>query len=477
MKTRINLLYEFNTPIGYLSMGYKRQDIPHIFEYILNIDSSLNVDMSRQTSVRFFSNGTYKKLINDTDFYFRLTDDNIRFSSNEYIIKQLHYSNVTLFKNTYNFFNILMPKEETCTDFLNTDLSLFFLKDTLQFIQNNSNVKIIFNDIWEGANNYNNNFFDVFYKFINEYNLDSKQVCFVTNSFNIEKKYIGYIHKKNIKSFMIVKTIPYYVYPAPCINFQDAEREGSTDPTTGSALKGNSNYFIDNSTGIEYSYPTFDEIDLKRNKYYLNLNRNTGRLHRAELVLHLINKNIKDKGLISFHKSKEFDRFCDIPSNIEYKNKIQKEYPFILDQEDADTVAQMNNIFGNKKMWLDTYFSIVSETSVSKHHAFITEKTVKPLFYFHPFIIWGNPFSLKFLKEIGFETFPEFFDESYDTIIDEDKRLSLIVENIERLCSKDIKEIHGLYQSVKPKLLHNYNLLKKMYYDDKFINEFLKIWK
>ena len=457
MKRNINFLYEFNTPIGFLEMGYRTIDLPHIWEYLITSDFPAKDVL---TNIRFSSKDDYRKLPDNHGFFHYFKSGFICHSQN-YTVNQLHYSHASFSSdNNYNFFSITMPVDQSVIQFIDDDISSYFLPYTLRFIKENPTVKVIFNDIAEGAFKYEYSFFDRFYKFVITNNLKFDQLYFVTNSFNIEHRYFSYLKNKKIKSFMKVSSIPYYIYP-----------------TTGSALKGHPSYFIDNSTGIEYSYPTFDEIDLKRNKYYLNLNRNTGRPHRAELVLDLINKNIKDKGLISFHKSKEFDRFCDIPNNIEYKNKIQKEYPFILDQEDADTVAQMNNIFGNKKMWLDTYFSIVSETSVSKHHAFITEKTVKPIMYFHPFIIWGNPFSLKFLKGLGFETFPEFFDESYDTIIDEDKRLSHIVENVEMLCSKDIREIHNLYQSVKPKLLHNYNLLIKMYTNDKFINEFLKIWE
>jgi hypothetical protein len=457
LKPNINFLYEFNTPIGYLEMGYKTIDIPHIWEYLITSEFPTE---NTPTTIRFTSDGNYRKLSDTHGFFHYLKRDYISHPHN-YNVNKLHYSHASLSSDIdYNFFSIIMSNSQSPIKFIDTNINSYFLPYTLQFIKENPTVKVIFNDIAEGAYEYKYSFFDNFYKFFINNNLSYNQLCFVTNSFNIEDLYNSYLKYRKLKSFMKVKTIPYYIYP-----------------TTGYALQTHPNCFIDKSTGIEYSYPTVDEIDLKRNKYYLNLNRNTGRLHRSKLVLHLINKNIKDKGLISFHKSKEFDIFCDIPENIEYKNKIQTEYPFILDQDDADVVSQMYNIFGNKKIWMDSYFSIVSETSVDKNHAFITEKTVKPIIYFHPFIIWGNPFSLKFLKEMGFQTFPEFFDESYDEVEDEDVRLSLIVDNVQRLCSKELDEIHDMYQSVKPKLWYNYNLLNQLYYDDKFINEFLKLWK
>jgi hypothetical protein len=74
---------------------------------------------------------------------------------------------------------------------------------------------------------------------------------------------------------------------------------------------------------------------------------------------------------------------------------------------------------------------------------------------------------------LGFETFPEFFDESYDLILDNSKRLGVILENIKRLCELDISEIHLMYQSVKPKLLHNHNLLMELFKSNKIFNELI----
>lgn len=84
--------------------------------------------------------------------------------------------------------------------------------------------------------------------------------------------------------------------------------------------------------------------------------------------------------------------------------------------------------------WYDrTLFSIVVETSPieDKHSTlFITEKTFKPLAYFHPFVTFNKPGSLKWIKEQGFETYDNIFDESYDEEIDDEKRLKKVLDNI-----------------------------------------------
>ena len=123
--------------------------------------------------------------------------------------------------------------------------------------------------------------------------------------------------------------------------------------------------------------------------------------------------------------------FCKLPLNVEYKKLIGDVYPFVVDVEDAELVSDMHNFFTKKDIWLDTYFSIVSETSVNEYSTFITEKTVRPMIYYHPFIVWGNPNTLSYLRSIGFETFPEFFDESYDSVYNEKDRLNIILDNVE----------------------------------------------
>jgi hypothetical protein len=84
-------------------------------------------------------------------------------------------------------------------------------------------------------------------------------------------------------------------------------------------------------------------------------------------------------------------------------------------------------------IWYDeTCFSIVAETAVElpEQSMFITEKTFKPIAFRHPFLIFGLPFTLKYLQEQGFETFENLFDESYDSLTDEVLRLAGIKNNV-----------------------------------------------
>ena len=120
-----------------------------------------------------------------------------------------------------------------------------------------------------------------------------------------------------------------------------------------------------------------------------------------------------------------------------------------VDIDDRSILPQVN----------DSYFTITFETVVGDDtNLFITEKSYKPFFYMQPFIIIGEPHTLAYLRTKGYETFPEFFDESYDEIIDKNDRFSFCTEQILKLCEKDIDELHEMYISVKDKLIHNRRL-------------------
>jgi nucleoside-diphosphate-sugar epimerase len=63
----------------------------------------------------------------------------------------------------------------------------------------------------------------------------------------------------------------------------------------------------------------------------------------------------------------------------------------------------------------------------------ITEKTNKPIACAKPFIVFATPYFLEDLRTLGYESYAPFIDESYDTEIDNHKRLNMIVAEIERI--------------------------------------------
>ena len=70
----------------------------------------------------------------------------------------------------------------------------------------------------------------------------------------------------------------------------------------------------------------------------------------------------------------------------------------------------------------------------------------------------GNRNSLQHLKDMGYETFGDFIDESYDTMADRE-RLEKVVDNIKQI--DKIENKLAWYKDMKPILEHNYWTLKR----------------
>jgi len=114
----------------------------------------------------------------------------------------------------------------------------------------------------------------------------------------------------------------------------------------------------------------------------------------------------------------------------------------------------------DKKVYLRSFFSLVTETENLDNNLFLTEKTFKPIYTLHPFLIWSSKGHLRELKERGYETFPELFDESYDDM-PEHKRLSKVLENVTNFVKLSNEEKTSRFDAVKPKLVHNREIFLK----------------
>ena len=102
-----------------------------------------------------------------------------------------------------------------------------------------------------------------------------------------------------------------------------------------------------------------------------------------------------------------------------------------------------------------SWFSVVTESEMASRPVRVTEKVFKPLLNFHPFVVLGNPGSLDILRGLGFETFPELFDETYDTVADPRARFDMAYAQVARLCRMDEAELARLDARVAAKVEHN----------------------
>lgn len=213
-------------------------------------------------------------------------------------------------------------------------------------------------------------------------------------------------------------------------------------------------------------------------KKFLNLNRRW-RSHRPLLTLLLYHKNLLSNGLVSFGPCGEtFNSWESIwdglkvgaIGNIEIFTAIVqsesiKNMPALYLDTDQLHINRAELTTSTNRYYEDSYFSVVSETTFYNREThlnsrFITEKTFKAIMMNHPFILVSIPNSLEILKKLGYKTFDPWINESYDLEYDDNKRMMMIVNEIERLCNLSSSDLNAFLVAAKEICSYNYNIIR-----------------
>lgn len=104
---------------------------------------------------------------------------------------------------------------------------------------------------------------------------------------------------------------------------------------------------------------------------------------------------------------------------------------------------------------------LVAETSCESHDEFfITEKTVKALLSGVPFVLCGSYRFLENLQAMGFQTYNEIWDESYDQISNVDERILALIATLNSIDALDWNT--AIVDKCRQIAYHNKSLLLNM---------------
>jgi hypothetical protein len=232
------------------------------------------------------------------------------------------------------------------------------------------------------------------------------------------------------------------------------------------------------SLGYKSDYVKPEDLDINyiRSKKFICLNRNMHRPHRWLSAYLALKYKLLDNSIFSFvalHDYHNWQKIYGSISNVvgesddnDYVNDIMNIVPLEVDTAhlsiDQKSGFNLNN--NNKSMFSESYINIVSETSFEfggGEFPFISEKTFHhPIINLQPFIVIGNPYTLKTLRDLGFKTFTPLINEEYDECTDFRQRFNLIESEISRLSSMTLSEIHDIYYQLREILIHNQNHAK-----------------
>lgn len=157
------------------------------------------------------------------------------------------------------------------------------------------------------------------------------------------------------------------------------------------------------------------------------------------------------------------DYFIDMKritkSNIEYnldENNINTGLPLSKYEKTNQTIADAYD---------QIFCCIATETRFAQPNAYISEKTMLPIWYKKPFIVVGAPYSLEYMKKLGFKTFDDYWDESYDTTVNHTERLKKIMDVVDYIDSLSITQLKDIYMDMYEIIMHNFKILSSLHND------------
>ena len=454
MIRKINLVYEYDSPLGPVLPILDSEDMPELFLSILNNFDTLENQLIKANKTDYKGVEIhYSHLLNLFSEYMQKYVHN----PEKTILEYVHLTDVEdredelyfLMIQSCHFYTI---EREISKNYLNLDsLSNFSIK----LLKENKNFFLWIVDDKEGSYDFEPEFSTNILSFLDKHDISSNKIIF-SNCNNFIDKKIDFI-----KSFPVN---PYVL-------------QGSLDENI------DSNGYVKSAPIIQDIYDISDRI---RPLKFLSYNRNSSRLHRLLLVSKLYKDDIIENCKVSLYENDYFndvnrdDLFYTFEGltfsyvDVLWMKKTLKEiYPLHLDFDNQQTAAQSDNFLSEKTHYLDTYFSLVTETSISNEWCFVTEKCIRPMIGLHPFIVFGNPHTLKVLKKFGFKTFSKIIDESYDDEFDTKKRFEMAYDEVKKLNNISKEELHEKYYSIVDILNHNKEQIKKLAFTDGVVEDML----
>lgn len=120
----------------------------------------------------------------------------------------------------------------------------------------------------------------------------------------------------------------------------------------------------------------------------------------------------------------------------------------------------------------ECFCCIINETRFAQPSANFSEKVLDAIKLKRPFILAAPPKTLEYLTKLGFKTFSDWWDESYDQEQNHSVRMMKIFSLINKINSIDLQELEDIHKEMQPIFQHNIKILKKLKKDNTILNAF-----
>ena len=202
---------------------------------------------------------------------------------------------------------------------------------------------------------------------------------------------------------------------------------------------------------------------------YTSLNAGIQRVHRMMLGIEFSEYDLLKQGKISMSDYQDWMQFISHGSD-SARQRFISETPCWLDIKTSDTGGSIHqNVHESQLKLYDSYFSLIAETDYFSEPpewnvddlnlpgtVFRTEKSIKPMWFKHPFVVLGAKHYMKTLRDFGYRTFHPYIDESYDEQSDDVLRLQMVVAEVNRLSKFSNQQWLDWKSNVADIVEHNY---------------------
>ena len=202
----------------------------------------------------------------------------------------------------------------------------------------------------------------------------------------------------------------------------------------------------------------------KIQKTFFSANRIIGglRQHRVLMLYHFSKLNL-------MHNWISAGAVCPVENMPieEIAKDYQDQYPDIVDvvsKMDLPRLFPGEDTPRMSSCWLDHFGPCaeslvyhVTETVYTERRLHLTEKSFKPIALGMPFILSATAGSLAYLRSYGFQTFGEFWDESYDLETDDFVRAEKVAAVLKQLDDLSEQKKQELFQACWSVIEHNWN--------------------
>lgn len=325
------------------------------------------------------------------------------------------------------------------------DLFQYVKKEYLQLLVTGSSY-FMFDASTEGFSPiFGEPYFKLLYNNCKKYRVDPENIIFVSSNLRDEDNIVKFSTLINEKSFKVFSFPSFENVVAGNYDFKNQQVNELLD----SEIHNLKNNF--------------------QNKYLSSLSR-VNRPHRTMATFLLCHSSIRNHSLISHNSFENINIESWKHYNLlnDFDNKTIKEWlnqlPLIIDQNNFEKNWALGTDYSS--IHRQTLFQIVNETLVDDTYQtslFYSEKTFRPILFFQPFVIFGQPGINQYLQNLGYKLYDDWFDLSFDQIRDTRDRynellkmLSKTVDHLNTLSRDD--QIKWRFKN-KETLIHNYHVM------------------